>query len=206
MAWPILEDPMAQLMAKIEEGNREIHRCMDSMQSAMERMEIAVKGLLTDPSDCQRWRPGTGAKEDKVTQKTIEDSSSASTSVADATNSMLSEITADGSTTRERTLDSKSRWNPRPEQIRIREVIFNSKLLVLVQQQPPSGLGQFWSGGGADHYQFGRNNTTVASNNASREVAHEDTTKLGLLQYDFGAIMAMEAAPVMAPLAVSPGH
>jgi hypothetical protein len=41
----------------------------------------------------------------------------------------------------------------------------------------------------------------VASNNASREVAHEDTTKLGLLQYDFGAIMAMEAAPVMAPLA-----
>jgi hypothetical protein len=72
MAWSILEDPMAQLMAEIEEGNREIHRCMDSMQSAMERMEITVKGLLTDPSDCQRWRPGTGAKEDKVTQKTIE--------------------------------------------------------------------------------------------------------------------------------------
>jgi hypothetical protein len=204
MAWPILEDPMAQLMAKIEEGNREIHRCMDSMQSAMERMEIAVKGLLTDPSDCQRWRPGTGAKEDKVTQKTIEDSYSASTSVADATNSMLSEIIADGSTTRERTLDSKSRWNPMPEQIRIWEVIFNSKLLVPVQQQPPPGLGQFWSGGSADHYQFGRNNTTVASNNGSREVAHKDTTKLGLLQYDFEAIMAMEAAPVMAPLAVSP--
>jgi hypothetical protein len=47
MAWPSLEDPMAQLMAKIEEGNRGIHRCMDSMQSAMEKMEITLKGLLT---------------------------------------------------------------------------------------------------------------------------------------------------------------
>jgi len=63
----------------------------------------------------------------------------------------------------------------------------------------PAGLGQFWLGGGADHHQLGKNNsTTAATNTVAREVAHEDATKLGLLQYGFGASTAMEAAPLAA--------
>ncbi|KAG0538830.1 hypothetical protein BDA96_03G270700 [Sorghum bicolor] len=62
-----------------------------------------------------------------------------------------------------------------------------------------AGLGQFWLGGGADHHQLiGKNNTTAATNTVVREVAHEDATKLGLLQYGFGASTAMEAAPLAA--------
>jgi hypothetical protein len=69
----------------------------------------------------------------------------------------------------------------------------------------PAGLGQFWLGGGADHRQLGKNNTTVAINTVAREVAHDDATKLGLLQYGFGASTAMEAAAsAAAPLAASP--
>ncbi|NP_001354193.1 WUSCHEL-related homeobox 7 [Zea mays] len=64
----------------------------------------------------------------------------------------------------------------------------------------PAGLGQSWPCGGADHHQPGKNNNTAA-----RELAHEDdATKLGLLQYGFGATTAMEAAPAVAPLAASP--
>jgi hypothetical protein len=55
-------------MAKIEEGNREIHRRMDSMQSAMANLEATVKDLGTDQSDSQKWRPGIEAKVVEMTE------------------------------------------------------------------------------------------------------------------------------------------
>jgi uncharacterized protein YukE len=54
------EDPMAQLIAKIEEGNRETHRRMETMQASMANMEATtrrVKGVLKEHDEFQRWRP-----------------------------------------------------------------------------------------------------------------------------------------------------
>jgi hypothetical protein len=45
-----------------------------------------------------------------------------------------------------------------------------------------AGLGQYCPGSGADHHQLGKNTDAAPA----REVAHEDATKLGLLQYCFG--------------------
>ncbi|RLN25350.1 WUSCHEL-related homeobox 7 [Panicum miliaceum] len=73
-----------------------------------------------------------------------------------------------------------------------------------------SGLGQYCpGGGGADHHHqigFGKNTTTTAPNTLAREVAHEDATKLGLLQCCFGDSPAVGAASVAAtsPLAATP--
>ncbi|KAL6845321.1 hypothetical protein ACP4OV_024816 [Aristida adscensionis] len=68
------------------------------------------------------------------------------------------------------------------------------------------GLGQsHWPACGADHHQLGKN--APASNaGAAREVAHDDATKLGLLQYGAGISTAMDGAPAAAtlPLAASP--
>jgi hypothetical protein len=93
MAWPSLEDPMAQLMAKIEEGNRGIHRCMDSMQSAMEKMEITLKGLLTYQSDFQKGRPGIEAEEVGM----MEAPKSVQNLVANAISARVISIEKDGS-------------------------------------------------------------------------------------------------------------
>jgi uncharacterized protein YukE len=49
------EDPMAQLIAKIEEGNRETHRRMETMQASMMNMEAMVKGVLKEHGEFQRW-------------------------------------------------------------------------------------------------------------------------------------------------------
>ena len=51
------EDPLAQLIAKIEEGNRETHRRMETMQASMANMEATVKGVLKEHDEFQRWRP-----------------------------------------------------------------------------------------------------------------------------------------------------
>ncbi|KAG2590675.1 hypothetical protein PVAP13_5NG424100 [Panicum virgatum] len=73
-----------------------------------------------------------------------------------------------------------------------------------------AGLGQYCTGGGsADHHQLelSKNTTTAAAANAvAREVAHEDSTKLGLLPYCFGDSTAVDAASVAAtsPLAATP--
>ncbi|KAJ1284689.1 hypothetical protein BS78_03G224300 [Paspalum vaginatum] len=63
-----------------------------------------------------------------------------------------------------------------------------------------AGLGQFWTGGGADHHQLIGRNTTAATNcvSVAREVAHDDATKLGLLQYSFGVSTDVEAASAAA--------
>ncbi|PUZ55452.1 hypothetical protein GQ55_5G212600 [Panicum hallii var. hallii] len=71
-----------------------------------------------------------------------------------------------------------------------------------------SGLGQYCpGGGGADPHQVGLGkNTTAAPNTVGRGVAHEDATKLGLLQYCFGDSTAVDPASVAAtsPLAATP--
>jgi hypothetical protein len=51
------EDPLAQLIAKIEEGNRETHRRMEAMQVSMANMEAMVKGVLKEHGEFQKWRP-----------------------------------------------------------------------------------------------------------------------------------------------------
>jgi hypothetical protein len=51
------EDSMAQLLAKIEEGNRETHRRMEMMQASMANMEATVKGVMKEHIEFQRWRP-----------------------------------------------------------------------------------------------------------------------------------------------------
>ncbi|XP_062179973.1 WUSCHEL-related homeobox 7-like [Phragmites australis] len=67
-----------------------------------------------------------------------------------------------------------------------------------------AGLGQYWPGGGADHHQLGKN--AAASNTVAREVAQEDATKPGLLQYGLGVVTAVDTASAAAtlPLAASP--
>ncbi|TKW15940.1 hypothetical protein SEVIR_5G266300v4 [Setaria viridis] len=52
-----------------------------------------------------------------------------------------------------------------------------------------AGLGQYCPGGGAEHHQLGKNTDAAPA----REVAHEDATKLGLLQYCFGDSTAVDA-------------
>ena len=68
MAPPRVEDSLSQLMAKIDEGSKETYRQIDSMQSAMEKMENTVKGLVTDRSDIKRWRPEIKAKVVEMTE------------------------------------------------------------------------------------------------------------------------------------------
>ena len=74
-----------------------------------------------------------------------------------------------------------------------------------------AGLGQYCPGGdSADHHQLelSKNTTAAAPTNAvAREVAPEDSTKLGLLPYCFGDCTAVDAASIAAttsPLAATP--
>ncbi|CAL4962172.1 unnamed protein product [Urochloa decumbens] len=69
-----------------------------------------------------------------------------------------------------------------------------------------AGLGQYCSGGGgADHHQLGLGrNTGAAATHAvgAREVARDDATKLGLLQYCFGD-SAVASVAATSPLAAT---
>jgi hypothetical protein len=69
----------------------------------------------------------------------------------------------------------------------------------------PAGLGQFWPVGGADHHQHHKNNTTTVTNTVASDAAHEHNTTLGLLQYGFGASVAMETTSAAVSLAASRG-
>ena len=51
------EEPLAQLLAKIEEGNRETHRRMELVQGALGNMETVVKSVMSEQGDLQKWRP-----------------------------------------------------------------------------------------------------------------------------------------------------
>jgi hypothetical protein len=56
------EDPLAQLLVKIEEGNRETHRQMELMQGALGNMETVVKGVMSEQGDLQKWKPEVESK------------------------------------------------------------------------------------------------------------------------------------------------
>jgi uncharacterized protein YukE len=68
------EDPLAQLIAKIEEGNRETHRRMETMQVSMANMEATVKGVLKEHGEFQKWRPEVEKKVGEMNEalKTIQ--------------------------------------------------------------------------------------------------------------------------------------
>ena len=55
-------DPMAQLLAKIEEGNRETHRRMELVQSSIGSMESTMKGVIAEQGEIQKWKPEVEAK------------------------------------------------------------------------------------------------------------------------------------------------
>jgi hypothetical protein len=59
--------------------------------------------------------------------------------------------------------------------------------------------------GGADHHQHHKNNTTTVTNTVASDAAHEHNTTLGLLQYGFGASVAMETTSAAVSLAASRG-
>ncbi|XP_008668797.1 uncharacterized protein [Zea mays] len=56
------DDPLSQLLAKIEEGNKETHRRMEAIQGAVGNMEAAVKVVMTEHGDLQKWKPEVEAK------------------------------------------------------------------------------------------------------------------------------------------------
>jgi hypothetical protein len=66
MAPSQVEDPMAQLLAKIEEGNKETHRRMEVMQASMVTVETTVKGLMKEQGELRRWRPEVETKVSEV--------------------------------------------------------------------------------------------------------------------------------------------
>jgi hypothetical protein len=51
MAPPWIENPMAQLITKIEEGSCETHRHMEMMQATMANMEVMMKGVRKGHSE-----------------------------------------------------------------------------------------------------------------------------------------------------------
>ncbi|CAL4955257.1 unnamed protein product [Urochloa decumbens] len=68
-----------------------------------------------------------------------------------------------------------------------------------------AGLGHYCSGGGTDHHQLGlgRNTAAAAANTVgAREMARDDATKLGLLQYCFGD-SAVASVAATSPLAAT---
>jgi hypothetical protein len=53
---------MAQLLAKIEEGNQETHRRMELVQSSIASMESTMKGVIAEQGEIQKWKPEVEAK------------------------------------------------------------------------------------------------------------------------------------------------
>jgi hypothetical protein len=56
------DDPMARLLVKIEEGNRETHRRMELVQSLIRSMESTMKGVIVEQGEIQKWKPEVEAK------------------------------------------------------------------------------------------------------------------------------------------------
>jgi hypothetical protein len=48
MAPPRVEDSLAQLVAKIDDINKDMSRRMEAIQATMEKMESTVQGLAVD--------------------------------------------------------------------------------------------------------------------------------------------------------------
>jgi hypothetical protein len=62
------EDPITQLLMKIEEGNKETHRRMELMQGAVGNMESAMKLVVAEQGDLQEWRPEVELKMKEMTE------------------------------------------------------------------------------------------------------------------------------------------
>lgn len=74
MAPPRNEDPMAQIMAKIEEGNKETHRRMETVQASLATVEATMKGMMKEQGEFRKWRPEVEMKVTEVAEalKTIQ--------------------------------------------------------------------------------------------------------------------------------------
>jgi archaellum component FlaC len=62
------EDPMMQLMVKIEEGNREMQKRMDLLQTTMTGMEVTMKGVVSEQIGIQKWKPEMEMKVKDLTE------------------------------------------------------------------------------------------------------------------------------------------
>lgn len=62
------EEQVAHLLARIEEGNQEKWRMMDTMQATIENMESSVKSVLSEQGDLQKWRSEEEANISKVVE------------------------------------------------------------------------------------------------------------------------------------------
>jgi hypothetical protein len=74
MAPPRNEDPMAQIMAKNEEGNKETHRRMETVQASLATVEATMKGMMKEQGEFRKWRPEVEMKVTEVAEalKTIQ--------------------------------------------------------------------------------------------------------------------------------------
>nr|ACG33732.1 hypothetical protein [Zea mays] len=65
---------MAQLLAKIEEGNKATHRRMETVQASLAMVEATVKNMMKEQGEFQKWRPETEVKVSEVAEalKTIQ--------------------------------------------------------------------------------------------------------------------------------------
>lgn len=55
MAPPKADNLITQLFAKVEEGNLDARRCMETIQTCMTNMEATVKGVMKDHDEMQKW-------------------------------------------------------------------------------------------------------------------------------------------------------
>jgi hypothetical protein len=55
MAPPKADNLIAQLFTKVEEGNLDAHRCMETIQTFMTNMEATMKGVMKDHDEMQKW-------------------------------------------------------------------------------------------------------------------------------------------------------
>jgi hypothetical protein len=98
MAPPRVEDPMALLMAKIDEGNKETCRRMEAIQSTMEKMESTVQGLVSDRSDFKKWRPEIERKVVEMAETLVKIQTKISNTTPSTTSSGAVPAVANGST------------------------------------------------------------------------------------------------------------
>jgi hypothetical protein len=66
MAPPRPDDPVMQILAKLEEGNRETHRRMENMQKTMANMETTVKTVMAEQGEFRKWKPEVEAKVQEI--------------------------------------------------------------------------------------------------------------------------------------------
>jgi hypothetical protein len=66
MAPPRPDDLVMQILANLEEGNRETHRRMENMQKTMANMETTVKSVMAEQGEFQKSKPEVEAKVQEI--------------------------------------------------------------------------------------------------------------------------------------------